>query len=265
MKLHDSLAQYFSRRTGAEALLRGLVYSSDVNTLYADLLRARVAGALTEADALRGLNHAGLKGELRELVVARLLAPLLPPTIGITSGVIITAREQQSAQTDVIVFDRSRIPPFLLSEKGLVPIEAVLFAIEVKSTLDLKELRAAHENAKALLEFQLLPDQAVKIGETFSWHAPISAVFAFASDLEHNGLTELARYERLLAGAQPAVMKLCVAGRGAWRRIDARWSQWPCRRSHDEVIGFLASIMNTIGSLAASRGNPAMGHYVSEN
>src|SRR4051812_37656938 len=100
-----------------------------MNRVYTDLLRARIAGAMSEAAALRGINHNGLVGELREVVVGRLLAPLLPPNIGISSGVIISYQGHQSPQMDVIVYDRTLLPPFLLAEKGLIPIEAVLFSV----------------------------------------------------------------------------------------------------------------------------------------
>ena len=74
-------------------------------------------------------------------------------------------------------------------------------------------------------------------------------------------------YEALLAttgATQPPLMQICVAGREFCRRAEGAWRQWPRRGPHDEVIGFLASILPTIPSLAASRGSPSMGRYVSD-
>jgi len=199
-----------------------------------------------------------------------LLLPLLPPSIGVSSGVIISWQGHQSPQMDVIIYDKTLLPPFLLAEKGLIPIEAVLFAIEVKSKLTLEELRDSHLAAATLLTFPALPGRDFLPDEDeirWEFKSPISAVFAFSSSLTAPGSTELARYEDYLASigtTDPALFQICVAGREFCRRAGGMWSHWPRSDPHDEVLGFLAAIMNTIPSLSASRGTPSMGRYVSD-
>ena len=222
-----------------------------------------MAGALREAAALRAVGHDGLTGELRELLIGNLLAPLLPPTVGVSSGIIISSENQQSPQTDIIIYDKMVLPPFLLAEKGLVPVEAVLFSIEVKSELDAANLRGSDSNARVTAAFRVLPPVRLSGEEAQApTYATSSALFAFGSDLRGGGKTEIGRYEELLAGSAPALHMVCVAGRGLWRQVGQSWLPWPCHAEHDEVIGFLASILNTLPGLMGRR-PPPMGRYVS--
>ena len=87
-----------------------------------------------------GVAHDGEKGAFREFFVAQLIRPLLPHHYGVGSGVVVASDGAQSRQTDVLIFDRRRLPPILLAgDRGLFPIDSVLAAIEVKS-----EIRAGH-------------------------------------------------------------------------------------------------------------------------
>lgn len=232
-----------------------------MNSAYTDLLRARVAGALREAAALRAVNHNGLMGELREVIISRLLQPLLPVTVGVSSGIIISSEDQQSPQTDIVIYDKMILPPFLLAEKGLIPVEAVVGVIEVKSTLDIDELRKAQKDAKTVAGFPALPPLVVPGDPPQLPYKTSSALFAFASDLSPTGKTEITRYDEILAGESPALQLLCVVGRGFWRRVNGAWTRWPTKAEHDEVIGFLAAILNDLPFLTGRR-PPPMGAYV---
>jgi hypothetical protein len=46
---------------------------------YQDLIVNRATQMVGAAKALKSINHSGLKGQLRELVVRELLNPVLPP------------------------------------------------------------------------------------------------------------------------------------------------------------------------------------------
>ncbi len=143
---------------------------------------SRAKDALELFETTSDIEHSGEKGMLRELVVRRLLLTVLPPHIGIGTGVIIDAWDRQSKQTDLILFDRRRIPPPLLEEGwGIFPIDAVLRAIEVKSTLDQEGFERAFEAA-----WLLQPDnaQGLKIAAYGKltggrMNYPVSALFAY--------------------------------------------------------------------------------------
>lgn len=105
----------------------------EMNTLYRGLILARARTAIDAARAVTGIGHQGLKGQLREIVVRDLLQPLFPSDVGLGTGEIITAFDQRSSQQDVVVFDRSIVPPILLEgTTGVFPVESVLFAIEIQ-------------------------------------------------------------------------------------------------------------------------------------
>jgi hypothetical protein len=97
------------------------------------------------------LEHRGLKGRLREIVVEELIKPFLTPHIKAVTGTIVDAYGNQSGQVDVILYDEQVTPPILFSEaEGVIPCHSVVATIEVKSKLTRKELRAAVDNARSV-------------------------------------------------------------------------------------------------------------------
>jgi len=92
-----------------------------MNVVYRDLILARAQAAIGAAKAATGVGHSGLKGQLREIVIRDLLRPLFPSDIGLGTGEIITADNQRSRQQDIVVFDKSIVPPVLLEGTTGVP------------------------------------------------------------------------------------------------------------------------------------------------
>jgi hypothetical protein len=118
-------------------------------------MHASVQIAVARAQACSTVGHNGLKGTLREIVVADLLRPLLPADVGIGTGQIIAHNGRTSRQHDVIIYDRSILPPILFDGgTGLFPVESVAYAIEIKSTLNAGELQSAHDAALELAELE---------------------------------------------------------------------------------------------------------------
>lgn len=58
---------------------------------YQDLIVNRATQMVGAATALKNINHSGLKGQLRELVVRDLLIPVLPPGYIVGQGEIVSA------------------------------------------------------------------------------------------------------------------------------------------------------------------------------
>ncbi len=151
-----------------------------MNRLYRDVVEARVQMALDSARAAAAYNHLGLRGRAREIFVTDMLTPMLAPTMGICSGVVIDGSDRQSGQTDVVVFDKRVVPPLLLETgNGIIPCESVLFAIEVKSELNSEELK------KSIQWSRTLKGLAFHRGVAFmgSVSSVPCAVFAFGTDL----------------------------------------------------------------------------------
>src|SRR5689334_15487364 len=98
---------------------------------------ARVKHLLEMAAAIGNLEHPGEKGTLGELFLRGVIEAMLPKHFGLGSGIIVDHENRQSPQVDLIVFDTRRMPPALHEHgRGVYPIDSVLRAIEVKSTLN---------------------------------------------------------------------------------------------------------------------------------
>jgi hypothetical protein len=237
-----------------------------VNNTYRDLVLSRIKTAVSEAQALGGIENAGLKGQLREIVIHKLLRPLFPSDVGVGTGVIITASGSQSRQQDVVIFDKRILPPILLEQsEGLFPIESVLYAIEVKSTLNASELKKSHASAEKLRTFLYTTGKYEgDVGVSHSIRYVLSTVLAFNTDLTGTGKTEYARYQEI-AGSDsgiPPIVAICVAGASYCYWHGTSWLDMPITYQYEALVGFIAGIQNTYKDIAASRGSPRLGQYL---
>jgi hypothetical protein len=81
-------------------------------------LRADASHVLELAKQQGELQHQGIKGRFRELLINNLLAPWLPPYCECGTGMIIQGDGnvyRDSTQDDIIIYDRSITPPILVS------------------------------------------------------------------------------------------------------------------------------------------------------
>jgi hypothetical protein len=86
------------------------------------------------------VQHSGLRGRFRELLIDNILSPWLPPYVACGTGTIIASKNirRESTQDDIILFDKSLTPPILASQssaEGIFLYNSVLARIEVKSTV----------------------------------------------------------------------------------------------------------------------------------
>ncbi len=233
---------------------------------YKDLMRSRVESAIGQARAVNGAVHQGLKGEILEILIRELFKPLLPADIGVGTGQIVNKyTEEISSQEDIILYDKSILPPILFHEtSGFFPIESVLYTIEVKTTLTATELSKSHLAAKKLNGFGYL--SGLKDEKGNEKHHPVekarSVVFALQSDLVENGKSEAQRYKEIYRDEGPFLAAICIVDKEYWFEMRGSWVKLPTINRFDEVLGFLGGIMNTYKSVAASRNNPLLGNYV---
>lgn len=119
------------------------------------------------------------KGGPREQQVRQFLKERLPPKWGVTRGHVFFAGDATSQEFDVIVYDALNCPSWTLDSsddpRRLVPLEAVIGVIEVKSTLDDRTLRAAIEK---ISEF----DSIVENGNLDRTYRPFRYLFAYRLD-----------------------------------------------------------------------------------
>lgn len=100
------------------------------------------------------LEHKGLKGTAREAALTDFLQKNLPSQFKCGTGEVVSIAGR-SKQVDVIVFHASRAPAlFRTADIQVVPIEATLAAIEVKTTLNAGELKMALGNIRSVKELK---------------------------------------------------------------------------------------------------------------
>jgi hypothetical protein len=201
-----------------------------------------------------------MRGRFRELLVDTLLAPWLPAYVGCGTGMIVDVndRKRDSTQDDIVVFDKSLVPPVLASStvlEGVFPLDGVLARIEVKSTLTKSGLRDAvlAANEVGAMKFAGVGDR--------TWPLPISLIFAYASDMKADGDAELQRLFEVTdelglrwSGNYPdlasPISGLCVLGKGCWAAVTAEGVDGWVRTKRttaglDEVLVFVGAVSNT--------------------
>lgn len=233
---------------------------------YKELLRSRIESAVAQARAAKGVSHKGLKGEILEILIKDLFRPLLPSDIGVGTGQIIEYYSKKlSTQHDIILYDKSILPPILFEgSSGIFPIESVLYTIEIKTTLTAAELKTAHEAARDLNRFCYLPGLKDEHGN--EKHHRIekarSVIFALNTDLTGTGKSEAERYRDIYLDDIPYLVAICIVDREYWFEKRGNWIRLPNAKKYDDVLGFIGGVMNTYKGVAESRGHPNLGNYI---
>lgn len=225
------------------------------------LLNRVIAGAahtLRLAQLEAQIQHRGLKGRFRELLVAEMLVPWLPPYIACGSGMIIAGdnQERQSTQDDIILFDRALTPPILAasshSHEGVFLFNSVLARIEVKSKLTRADIRAFVVASKEIASLRV----SVQPGCTTQFFSAFNLLFAFDSDALGEGNADF-QLRRLLDVMEEegcpltsgVVSMLCIPGYGFWKIANrgngVAWERLVPNTPENNLAWFVACISNS--------------------
>src|ERR1019366_1568850 len=132
-----------------------------MNDYLLNRLRNDAEHTLAQARNEAQLQHQGLKGRFRELLIDNLLASWLPPYVLCGTGMIIAAENpiRQNTQDDIIIYDKSLAPPILASTnhapEGVFLLNSVIARIEVKSTLTRSDIRTFVRSSKEIAALRL--------------------------------------------------------------------------------------------------------------
>src|ERR1700754_1277602 len=226
--------------------------------LLRDLLAKSIASAISSASAVKDVSHPGLRGRAREIFVNELLMPLLLPGQIVGTGAVIDSLGNQSGQSDIVVFDKSILPPELFSEnEGLFPIEACAYVIEVKSKLTSKELKDYIGKSGRLQSLQPLAGV----------FRPVPTIFAFQSDLSGTEMAdELRRYAKLHSQEYPCARVICIANKGYafFAEGEKQWKFMNSDTKFSNVANFLAGFANTLPDFRRLRNSTQIpyGYYM---
>lgn len=173
------------------------------------------------------IKHTGAKGDEREATLAERMNEIMPFQYQAAKGEVVDLFGEKSPQPDVLIYDRAKNFPFYSGETVVIPAEANLCSVEVKSKINPGEIR---KSQKAAAKLKSLRPLKRKIGTSQGTspdknHRPyryLHSLFAYDTNLnDWNWPTkELRRLEKHAeGGAEQSIDMLYILGRGL---IDTR-------------------------------------------
>ena len=210
-----------------------------------------VAGMIAKIDASAHLSHRLTKGELRELFLCDLLNPFLTAQFDIGTGIVINQRGDQSRQTDIIVYDKRILPPFIHERHlGVYPAESVVATIEVKSTLTKREVLKAEQSA-TLLHEKIYAKEA-GIYQDYDRIRPLCGLIGFYGQ----GLPELNQQGGVawLESNIAHIFTICLLGKYSWCKLTKEgWTRSLKSEHFEETKRFVAVFIDNLRTHAESR------------
>ena len=147
--------------------------------------------------------HSGSKGTHREKAIQRFFSDHLPGMYGVAGGEVRDLFDNVSGQLDIMIYDKLRNYPFLAEDPVVLPAEALLASIEVKTKLDKSELSKSITAAlklKALRPHKRELAGARQKGERADNRLRyLHCIFAYSSDVSGGDVLakEFERYKSL--------------------------------------------------------------------
>ncbi len=117
------------------------------------------------------VRHNGERGRILELTFQKLLERHLPEAFGLTTGFAIDHKGNISKQLDIIVYSKSHCPFFFNEGISVLPVEAVILAVEVKTKLDAREFEDVRKKARSVIEL----DRSAIVPQVRAPESPMNA------------------------------------------------------------------------------------------
>jgi len=157
-------------------------------TTFEKLLITAEARLWADFQAASEYAQTGDIGDGREATLVKFLQEHLPGRYCVTSGEAIDSRGNQSGQIDIMVYDSSTTRPLLDDGKNvLLPAEALLATIEVKTKLTAVEIKKSILGIKKIRELKPWDSYwgiSRKINEKMdSFPRIFSTIFAYDTDM----------------------------------------------------------------------------------
>jgi Domain of unknown function (DUF6602) len=122
------------------------------------IVRQRIETLVAEAKVAGEPEHNATAGFLREKYITRFLRDMTPSGVTLTSGTLFGLDDREvSPQIDLIATLPSAIPTLVLHDEiSMVPAEAGLMAVEIKTKLEGKHLEQVAKQNKWLRDLRLV-------------------------------------------------------------------------------------------------------------
>lgn len=250
-----------------------------MNPHYRELADSIIRHALERSQSAAWLRHLGLRGRARETFAMSMLTPFLDPSLGICTGVIVDSLGNSSSQIDIIIYDKSLIPSVMLSvSEGIVPVESVLAAVEVKSKLTPGEISGAVRNARSVKA--LRPDfREVYDGSADTPMSPIGGklsvpcfLYAFSSSVTSSKTEEMRLLKAIEKENRESKQKVfipltatCIADSAVYFGC-ADSTRNPTksgiqRREDQAALRFITYLVDAVTVILAQRRRMSLSHY----
>ncbi|WP_158994736.1 DUF6602 domain-containing protein [Mucilaginibacter sp. L196] len=245
-----------------------------MNDYYRTILNDNIKKGLLDAISASKIKHPFLTGRLREIVVHQLLEPMLNNNFSMGTGKIIDYNGSISNEIDICIYSQNLLPPIFFSQNdnlAIFPFESVLSCIEVKSSFSKKNIDDAYKKFSGL-ERDLILTTGVHDSDN-NPHPQIVVkphyrLFIFQADMKnYSPESFLITYKKIDPkwNSAPVISQVCIAGKGSFCFTDQGWIHMAYDESnniHEEVISFLATIVQDLPRTEYSRGVPRIGYYL---
>lgn len=254
-----------------------------MNPHFQELAESIIRHAIDRSKAANQVEHSGLRGRAREIFAMSMLAPFLDSNFGVCTGAIVDSKGGESRQIDIIVYDKSLIPSIMFSvTEGIVPVESVLAAIEVKSHLSYEDLKGAIQNARSVKalkpEFREIYDKAedLPFGGVVMKPSVLCCLYSFSSSVsspekERERTLKLIREENSKSPQQVFVpiSAACVGNEsvlfGEWDSSSRPPTSIITYREDKPALRFISFLIDQISIAASLRRKMTMSHYFLED
>jgi hypothetical protein len=247
-----------------------------MNDYYRKILDTQIKKGLADARLAIELKHPFLTGKLREIVLHQLIEPMLNDNYSIGNGKVVDYEGNMSKEMDLCIYSKNLHPPIFFSSNeklGIFPIESLLNAIEVKSELNMKNLKDTFSKFTQLNEDLIMTaafhDENHDAIETY-FVKPHYSLFAFNTHLKKYSpekILELYSKVDKEWDTFPLVTNICIANKGWLCNTHQGWihiSYNSMNNFNEEIVGFLATLVNDLPRIEESRGTPRIGYYLTD-
>jgi hypothetical protein len=208
------------------------------------------------------INHSGIKGKIREEgILIEILKNFLPFGVELITNQIITDNEgNQSQEVDGVVYTKSVLSPLIISTHSLfIPIESVIYTFEIKSLVTNKEVKDSIKKAKSINNLKYTEDYPLDVGDSMGF-------FAYSSNLKSDSDEEFKRFISNQSDFynNPSIPAICIVGKGYWynENTNKKWYFVKSTKDYEEVVAFIAHVVNSISQRIFRRPPCLLGHYL---
>lgn len=164
-------------------------------SIISEKFNAKISALKDDFEVNKDVMHQGIKGGLNEGELSSLIKEVIPTKYKITKGIIENSTGDQSNETDIFIYDDEILPPYIKNDLTFVPVEAVKYNFEVKSTLNSNELQTT------ISKFERF--------KSIGGRSP-TVLFSFSSDIKGSELSRYHKNDRCFF-TNPAISVLCVS------------------------------------------------------